>query len=495
MDETVEGNLTPGQVSADSTVAILLRGVYASLELPFTSQNEILPLSNFSTDEAIAPTRGGDWDDNGSWRAFHEHRWNDINSHIHDCFTHLSGTIHAATDMLQYKPSRQQQAEARFLRAWASYWLLDLFNQVPYREPGESLLKPSGVYVGLDALKFIVDEINAVEPDLPDGPSNKANQYAAKVLLMKCFLNKGAYANRANPSFDPADMDSVIRLADEVIKSGRFVFSNNYFDNFAPENSARGLENIFTQASNSDGNYYVGGSWSSVLHYSQGGWNGFATLSDFYDKFEANDIRRGYVYDYPNAPPNPGRHVNVGLLINQQYSLEDGSKLPWSPDVIFTREVHNIEPGPELQMPGIRPIKYPMDFQNFDATISPATNEFVYFRFSDVLLTKAEAIMRGGNPTNAPYGSNELELVNAVRTDPSRNATKLSSINFDVLLDERGRELWWENWRRQDMIRFKRFLDPFQEKEYISDPKYLLFPIPADQVALNPNLTQNPGYK
>jgi hypothetical protein len=109
---------------------------------------------------------------------------------------------------------------------------------------------------------------------------------------------------------------------------------------------------------------------------------------------------------------------------------------------------------------------------------------------------KAEAILRGGTPTTAgSYGNNALSIVNAIRTDPSRNATALSSINLDILLDQRGRELWWENWRRQDMIRFGKFLLPFQEKNDPSDPKYLLFPIPYEQLAVNPeNLVQNPDY-
>ena len=61
--------------------------------------------------------------------------------------------------------------------------------------------------------------------------------------------------------------------------------------------------------------------WLAVLHYTQGGFNGFTTLSDFYNKFEPTDKRREAVYDYPNAPPNPGRRVNVGFLIGQQYDL------------------------------------------------------------------------------------------------------------------------------------------------------------------------------
>ena len=61
------------------------------------------------------------------------------------------------------------------------------------------------------------------------------------------------------------------------------------------------------------------------------------------------------------------------------------------------------------------------------------------------------------------------------------------------MLDERGREMYWEGWRRQDLIRFGKFLQPWQEKP-ADDPKNLLFPIPSSQLAVNPNLTQNPGY-
>ncbi len=108
---------------------------------------------------------------------------------------------------------------------------------------------------------------------------------------------------------------------------------------------------------------------------------------------------------------------------------------------------------------------------------------------------KAEAILRHGTPTNAgSYGNSALSIINAIRTDPSRNASPLSSVTLDDVFDERGRELWWEGWRREDMIRFGKFLQSFQEKDYISDAKYLLFPIPNDQLAVNPNLKQNPGY-
>lgn len=495
LHEEVGGNLTTGQVT--NKTAELLRGVYGSLEYTFTGHFEIFALSDITTDEAIVPTRGNNWDDNGTWRALHQHRWDPGHPTLRDCFKSLGGVVFAATDMLQYKPTAQQKAEARFLRAFAMYWLLDLFDQVPYRESGENVIQPAQVRVGTDALDYIISEINDVQHDLPDEPAGKANKDAAKVLLMKCYLNKAVYTNRANPSFDQADMNKVISLADSIINSNNnFSFSENYFDNFSPVNGMKSKENIFTQLSNADGGYKLQFAWHNAFHYTQGGFNGYTTLSEFYNKFESTDKRREAVFTYPGSPFNPGNRVNVGFLIGQQYDLVTGDSLfDQTLPVIFTPEVKNIEPGPNLNMPGIRPIKYAPDYLNFYFWGSPATNDFVYFRFPDVLLMKAEAILWGGTPTSAgPYGSTALSIVNTIRTHPSRNASALSSVNLDTLFNERGRELWWENWRRQDMIRFGKYLTPFQQKEDLSETKYLLFPIPYEQLAVNPNLAQNKGY-
>jgi len=499
LDETVGGSLTTGQIT-NSVTAELLLGVYGSLEYTFTGYEEIFGLSDITTDEAIVPTRGNNWDDNGMWRVLHQHKWDPNHYIIGKCFKSLGGVVFAATDMLQYNPTAQQKAEARFLRAWAMYWLLDLFDQVPYREPGENLIQPAKVRTGLEALDSIISEINEVLPDLPDVSPvrnvNKANKYGAKVLLMKCYLNKGVYSNRKDPTFDPADMNKVISLADEIINSGNFSFSENYFDNFSPVNGTQSNENIFTQLSSASGTYFLASAWLSTFHYLQNGWNGYTTLSDFYNKFESADNRREAVYSYNGGPRNPGNRVNVGFLVGQQYDLEtDDPLIEAGKPVVFTTPVENIIMDPNLTMPGIRAIKYPPDYLHFFPQVGPPTNEFVYFRFPDVLLMKAEAILRGGSPSSAgPYGNTALDIINSIRTHPSRNATSLTSISPHVLLEERGRELWWENWRRQDMIRFGEYLKSFQQKEDQSDPKCLLFPIPYEQLAVNPNLVQNPGY-
>lgn len=497
LEEKFEGDLTADQVggTGSSNAAALLEGVYSSLRGTFTSHMEIFALSGLTTDEAIVPTRGPDWDDNGDWRLLHLHKWNANHVRVRDCFKSLGGAVYAATDLLRFNPTSGQQAEARFLRAWAMYWLLDLYNQVPYREPGESVVEPAKVKKGLDALNFIISEVDAVIPDLPDGPPDLANKYAAKMLLMKCYLNKGVYANRESPSFAAEDMNKVIGLADEIIKSNKFTFSANYFDNFAPDNGALSKENIFTQLNK--GGATAGNQLhltrNLVLHVSQGGWNGWTTLADFYNKFEPSDKRREAVYPTPGSPPNPGHRVNVGFYVGQQYNLTTDVPLTdrTGAPLIFTPEVSIVETGTNLEVTGIRPLKYARDYVN----PSRYENDFVYFRLPDVLLMKAEAIVRGGTPTSAGiYGNTALSIVNTLRTHSSRNASALASVNLDDLLDERGRELWWEGWRRQDLIRFGKFLLPFQEKNYNSDPRNLVFPIPNEQIAVNPNLEQNPGY-
>jgi hypothetical protein len=385
------------------------------------------------------------------------------------------------------------------LRAWAMYWLLDMFDQVPYRDPGESVVQAARVRKGIAALDYIIGEINAVMPNLPDGPpAGKANKDAAKVFLMKCYLNKGVYVNRAAPTFDPADMNKVISLADEIINSNKYTFAANYFDNFSPSNTTVGKENIWTQEN-------IGGSgtsasmnnlWVTFLHYFQnpGGFNGWATTPDFYNKFESTDKRKGQAYTLTGIT-NPGNRINVGFLIGQQYNLTTDAPLTdrSGKPLIFTPDVKIIETGTNLEVTGIRPIKYPPDIPNNGTGL--VNNDFVYFRLPDVLLMKAEAILRGGTSTTAGnYGNSALSLVNAIRAHSTRGASALTSINLDALLDERGRELYLECWRRQDLIRFGKFLLPFYEKNYTSEPRYLVFPIPNQQLVVNENLTQNAGY-
>lgn len=493
LEQDVPGQLTADQITGTGTTGsadALLRGVYNSMKNNFQDQAFIYALWEMTTDELIGPTRGGDWDDNGAWRVLHTHKFDADHIRIREVFDNLNGTVYAATDLLRFNPTPQQAAEAKFLRAFSQFMILDGYDQVPYRDRGESPNIAPRVKKGTEALQWIMDTVNSIMNDLPAGPNRtRANQDAAKVLLMKMYLNKGVYANRANPTFAAADMQQVITLADQVIS--KYNFAPNYFDNFAPANTTIGSENIWVQENVGGvdpGSSTVRSRYHSSMHYNQqpSGWNGFTTLSDFYNKFEASDKRRGVAYPANDpAYSNPGKHVNVGFLVGQQYDMKTGAALKdrTGAPLAFTPEVNIIEKGKNLEVTGIRAYKYPIDYLHADNGF--VDNDYVYFRVADVMLMKAEALLRTNQEAAA------RQIVNTLRAN--RGATALGTLTLDNLLDERGRELYLESWRRQDLIRFGKFLNAWQEKPQ-SDPKYLLFPIPNGQLAANPNLVQNPGY-
>lgn len=496
LEEKYNANITSDPNSASGAapnVANLLTAVYNSMRGTFQDQALVFALWEMTTDELIGPTRGPDWDDNGVWRVLHNHRFDADHARVRDVFNALGSTVFQATDLLRFNPTPQQAAEARFIRAMANFMWLDGWEQVPYREPGESTVNPSKVRKGAEALDYIISEINAALPNLPNASASTkfiANKDAARVLLMKCYLNRGVYKNRAAPTFEPSDMQQVITLADQIIGNSLYSFSTNYYDNFAPNNNVIGRENIWTQENvggTSSGN--IRSRWHAVTHYNQfpSGWNGFSTLSDFYSKFEAADRRRGVAYPTNSAVyTNPGNRINIGFLVGQQYNLQTDAPLkdrPGAP-LAFVPQVSSIERGTNLEVTGIRAYKTAIDYPNEGN--GNWDNDYVYFRLADVMLMKAEAQLRTSNAAGA------LIIVNTIRTN--RNATPLASLTTDNLIDERGRELYLEGWRRQDLIRFGKFLNPRIQKPEASDSKFLLFPIPSGQLAANPNLVQNPGY-
>ena len=498
VNEKLAGQLSDSQIPSGDPSA-LLTGVYQAQRDPIQGCVSVFALEEVSTDARIMPTRGPDWDDNGKWRALFNHTWDPNNERVRDTFTQLEGIIYSSTDLLRFKPTLQQEAESRFLRAWASYLLLDLYDQVLYRDPGENLSTKARVRKGTEALSFIVSEIAAIQNDLPDGPAGRANKDAARVLLMKCYLNKGVYANRAAPTFAAADMNQVIKLADEVINSGKYSFAPSVFDNFAPNNTVIGRENIFTQENTYGNAGPTRDFWKFVSHYNMrpvDGYNGPATTGEFYSLFEPGDKRRGVAYETAGGPANPGKRVNVGFLVGQQYNFatDEALKTRSGAPLIFTQDISLFETGSDLEAKGIRPIKYPVDYASELKGGNGCENDHVTFRLADVLLMKAEAILRGGTATSAgSYGATPLAIVNAIRTDPGRGASALAAVSLDVLLAERGRELYGESWRRQDMIRFGTFLQARKDKPQ-SNPIRLIYPIPQSQVDVNSNITQNPGY-
>lgn len=152
---------------------------------------------------------------------------------------------------------------------------------------------------------------------------------------------------------------------------------------------------------------------------------------------------------------------------------------PDGPEVVFTPEINELFPNCFKQA-GVRVGKYEYEAGTFQTM----NNDFVLFRYAEVLLNKAEAELRLGNTAG-------LSLVNMVRERSGLGP--FSSLNTDNLLAERGRELFYEGTRKSDLIRYGKWGEAWDFKP-ASDPTKELMPIPANAVNSNPNLVQNPGY-
>jgi hypothetical protein len=481
---------------------VLIQSSYDGLRT-FQNQDGATSLMENSSDESLVPTRGGDWDDNGVWRVIHTHSWNADHSQVGNVFNSLLQIVFNTTNVLTFIPNStaanktQIAAEAKFIRAFAMFTVLDLYGQVPFRQPGENLLNPPTVLKGTEAINFLIEEVASIKADLPasTGPagSGRATKDAADVLLMKMYLQKGTYANRAAPTFDAADMNQVITLANGIIASGRYSLAANVFDNYAPNNGTISTENIFTYQN-------IGGarggdvrsSWYKTQHYNQNksGWNGFSTLAEVYNRFEPTDKRVGVAYPTGYAAfSNPANGINAGLMVGQQFDMATGVALKdrAGRPLAFTPTVQNQETDATiLEVTGIRVNRYPIDYG--PSNDGQADNDYVFYRYADVILMKAEAEFRGGT------GGATAAAATLAPLRANRGASVLATVTAQELLNERQREFYWDGWRRMDQIRFGTFLAPRALKPTASDPKYLYFPIPSAALAVNPNLTQNPGY-
>ncbi len=495
LEEKLNSDTTSASTGGSGTVnvAALLKGAYGALNSPFEDQTRWWACQEHTSDEAVGPTRGGDWDDNGIWRVYQNHKWTPDHAFLTDTYRELAQAQFAATTVLDNSPSAQQAAEAKYIRALAMWATLDGWDQVPYRATSIGDLTQSlpETKKGAAAADFIIAELEAAIPGLPASGIGQAGKDGARALLMKLYLNKGVYANRATPTFAAADMNKVIALADQILAGG-YTLGTNFFDNFAPTNNVIGKELVQTLLSDNGAGFggNVRSRWFCGLHYNQNpsGWNGFTTLGDFYDKFEATDLRRGQAYTGLTNVTG----VRAGLLFGQQFNqsgtaLQDRKGNPLS----FTKAVALKETGNNLEVTGVRVVKYIPDLAGTDIV----NNDYVIARLADVLLMKAEAIARGGTGTAVGvYGGTAMSIVNYIRTHSTRGLTALATVDLNAIYDERGKELYWEGWRRNDMIRFGKFLAAKTLKPDVSPTSRLLFPIPNEQLTINPNLTQNPGY-
>jgi starch-binding outer membrane protein, SusD/RagB family len=434
-------------------------------------------LSEHTSDELQGPTRGGDWGDGGQWRRLNAHEilpneglindlYNDLFRGVSRCNNALA-TLAGASDAVKEKATFV--AEAKALRAFYYYLLCDTFGNVPLVTVAQSdPANPPAQASRTEVMKFVEDEMKAALPGLLAAPPlGRFSKGAANAVLAKLYLNSQAWGGSARWA-------DAITAADAVIAGG-YSLAPSYFDNFKIAND--GSKEIILSAgfsSSKDLGFPNMNLYMRTLHYNQiasSPWNGFTTIAEVYDSFDANDQRRQVMW------------------LGQQYSelswpaasragtaLQDRNKNP----LVFTKDCPMIDAN---ESQGIRVPKYQPDVA---APGGQGENDFVILRLADIMLVKAEAQVRSGSAAAA------LPIVNQIRARAGVPA--LTAITLDGIYRERTHEMFWEGVRRQDQIRFGRFTDGYTNKTAKSADKVLLFPIPTNQLASNPKLKQNPGY-
>ncbi|MDI1305088.1 MAG: RagB/SusD family nutrient uptake outer membrane protein, partial [bacterium] len=236
-EEVLDGVVINNTAGGTVNTASLLTNAYNGLR-GFQDQDKMFALDEMSSDALVGPTRGGDWDDNAKWRQLHTHTWAPDNNEIRGAWNSLLSNVYNCNLVVE-NGTATEVVQARFLRAFYYYNVVDLYGQAPYREAGSALTDDPKVWTRQEATAFIISELEAIVGSLPArvaGDASIANKDAAHFLLAKIYLNKGVFnaADAAGPYvFDAADMTKVVSHVDAISSS----LAADYWDNFKPDNN------------------------------------------------------------------------------------------------------------------------------------------------------------------------------------------------------------------------------------------------------------------
>jgi len=449
---------------------------------------EYYNLSQVTTDENIVPTRGQDWFDNGRWLEMHRQTWTpnspvaleDMNGAYNNLFAGVAraNVVLNAMESVTVPGQDTIQAELRMLRAFYYYMLMDMFGGVPIVTTTEIAERPRETRDSV--FRFIEAELTEAREALPDRRPpeeyGRVTKGAADAILASMYLNAQVFTGEVTASGlqpGPARWEDAIAAADRVLNSGVYSLAANWRSNFDPNNESS-PENIFVirhVAQDGLGLNFV----MRATHYNQldpAPWNGFATLAETYNAFDAADRRREIFLVGPQ----------VNLITGEPINDRAGNRLVYTVDIK--------DPTQATEGEGARIVKFAPDPARVGGDNG---NDYPYFRLAEMYLIKAEALNELGRTSEA------VALVNTLRarvfTPPQPLAPgAFNQASFrEQILKERLFELTAEAKRRQDLIRFGRFTQPWSFKEQ-REPYRILMPIPQTQLQTNPLLTQNPGY-
>lgn len=439
-------------------IDVLKQGAYASVIGNWGGHGGMWSINEVSSDQLAIPQKGADWEDGGIWLRNHRHTWAVGDGAYNGAWQYCYGIVAQCNLLMsQYPTIEGLNAELRVLRALAYLWLIDNFGNVPIiLETDRGGNPPQNTRQ--EVFNFIESSIKDNVDLLPKTfVKTNLNYYSAHMILAKLYLNAEVYTGV--PKW--AEAEAAI---DVVINSGGYSLEPNFFANFSARNSGSS-ENIFTlpyDANNAGGfnihhmTFHYGN--QATFQLQEQPWNGYTALEEFYNSFEPGDARRASLREGQQFAAD-GR---TPILDN---AVEPND--PDGPTLIFTPRINELAPN-ALRQAGTRINKFEVPL----GSPNSLDNDFPIFRLADAILMKAEAAFRLGRTSDA------LALVNQVRA--RANAAPLSTLTADILLAERGRELFAEGHRRSDLIRFGRFNDAWWEKNP-SQPFRNLFPIPQDR--------------
>jgi hypothetical protein len=381
---------------------------------------------------------------------------------------------------------RQYQAEARFLRALSYFHAIDMFGNVPFVTETSAVGENPRQGTRAEVYTYIESELRAIEPLLlaPRAVYARADKGACWALQTKLYLNAKVYNPAVTGNFDAAAV-----AADKLLRaSAGYSLTPNYTHLFLADNDRAALRNeiIFPVAFDGINTQNYGGT-TFLVHGSVGGSMDAAAYGIISGGWFGMRARRNLVDLFPGFPGATTDQRALFYTAGQNLEITDPSAFTDGYAVTKWRNVSS------AGVPGK------------DVTGTFADTDFPMFRLGDVKLMYAEAVLRGAAPIGTTGSA--LQAVNDVRV--RAGATPLASFTGDGLqniLDERGRELYWEGSRRTDLIRFGKYVSgynwPFKGNRGASDittgrdvePFRVLFPIPTTDLVANPNIKQNTGY-
>jgi len=470
--DKIPGDLYPEN---ENQIANLSVDSYAKLRPLADDEGWWFLAQEVSSDEFCGPTRDADWDDGGKWRNVHRHEWTNDDESVNrmwDVFWQGITTCNQTLDMMAELPQSDEilakMDEVMVMRSFYYYLLIDNYGDAPYLT--SALNAPPQPYKikREDIFHNIKNTVrNALANLKPIDNKYLATRYMGFALLAKLYINAEVYTG--TPQWDSAGM-----YCDSVI-AGPYTLASSVTSTFITNNE-NAPEIIFSIPYDED-NFQGFRLHMRTLHYQHnlrfdmpvGPWNGLCITPNHFDTYDENDLRREGYHIFGPQFASDGTQILDGLT---------GEPLDIDPHLPALHMTAADYTPTEYRTTGARVGKYEIAM----GAKENLSNDFPLFRLTDFYLMKAECEIR--------LGGNGDQWINPIRS--RAQVDEWPNASLDDLLAERGRELYCEGHRRQDLIRFDKFTNEWWEKTVTGDPSVEIFPIPKWATDANPNLLEDP---